>query len=199
MKSIKELKSMVKQSPFNKGYYSVNVQLKSLLTGVMFYIQDGYDEVKGESFPVDETKWKTEDLFHYGIPGFQRDNNKWSTSMQVKFVENCLLGHITEILLYNTKEINDAVGLSRMWVLDGQQRLTALLMFLDGELKVFGGYTVTTLREGFEPILRGNSIKVKAYTFADEREAIDFYIAMNEGITHSPEDITKAREYRSGL
>lgn len=40
---------------------------------------------------------------------------------------------------------------------------------------------------------------VRIYNFRSEVEAVDFYIEMNDGITHSPEDIEKARRYRATI
>ena len=39
------------------------------------------------------------------------------------------------------------------------------------------------------------NVVIKLYDFDTENEAIEFYIDMNENITHQPKDIEKARKF----
>jgi len=119
-------------------------------------------------------------------PDFQRSNDKWSEAMQISFIENILKGFKTEILLF---KIND--GYSQ--IIDGLQRTTAIVKFLKGDLRIFGGLNVFDLQEVIKQFR--SKITFKLYTFNTINDAIQFYIEMNENITHSSVDIAKAKRF----
>lgn len=124
-------------------------------------------------------------------PGFQRDNDRWTVNMQRSFVENALAGCHTDIELYSLGGMGDSK------VLDGLQRSTAIVDFQEGRFTVYGGYSYRQIATRLAT--NRARINFKIFTFASEIEAVDFYIQRNENITHSAEDIAKARRYRESL
>ena len=183
---IDELKTLISNNAFNKSYYNVCIPLKRYMENIMFYTD--YDN---ENKSLEE-EWKT--FFEKSVPVFQRDNNKWSEKMQVSFIENIIKGCKAQpIMLYTIK--ND---LSDAYILDGLQRVTAIYNFLIGNIKVFGNYTYDELVNE-KIIYHGITLPLRKYNFNTEREVVEFYIQMNENITHSKEDIEKAKKYLETL
>lgn len=132
----------------------------------------------------------TENLFKKIIPEFQRDNNKWNEQMKISFVENLLKGCDTYISLYKISEHTHTS--EDCLVLDGFQRLTAIFDFLDNKIKVFG-LTYDELSDAL-PIFN-TRIFLKIYTFDNIENVGRFYVEMNENITHSSDDINKAKNF----
>lgn len=98
--------------------------------------------------------------------------------------------------MYEIGEDNRVGDLCACFILDGLQRITAIHEFITGNIKAFG----KTFAELKEVRLISNvrcRVKLNIYTFPNDDEAINFYIAMNENITHSKQDIDKAKKYLS--
>jgi hypothetical protein len=143
-----------------------------------------------EELPVaDATPVQCDELIKGLTPEFQRSNDQWTQDMKILYVENVIKGCRSEILLYRVPNEH-----SPAMILDGLQRLTAIMDFIAGRFTVFGKYTLNDLLEARVITAIGTDIPVKIYTFDTELEAMEFYIEMNENITHSPEDIEKVRK-----
>jgi len=186
-----EIIKRMKESPFQKQHYEVSLDFNRI-TSLNFHILGSMEDIPGfgEDF---------NDLLKYGIPKFQRDNNKWSKEMQVAFIENVVEGYRPTITLFTFDSIYSKISYSRCWILDGLQRLTAIIKFLNGELKAFGR-TYEELKE-FSPIKLTGYFEgyVRIYRFRSMPDVIDFYIDINKNITHSKEDIQKAKNYKDSL
>lgn len=65
-------------------------------------------------------------------------------------------------------------------------------LFINNELKVFEKYNYIDILHKIDALAR---INVKQYKFNTEIEAVEFYILMNENITHSKADIQRAKDY----
>lgn len=126
------------------------------------------------------------------IPIFQRDNDKWTKSMQKKFIENIVVGCSTSISLYTVSK-NE---FPKWLILDGLQRLTAISLFIQDELKIFNGLVYSDIKN---QVSDGGVLEFKRYRFNSEIEAVEFYIAINENITHSKKDIQRAKDYLAKL
>jgi hypothetical protein len=129
------------------------------------------------------------------IPPFQRDNNKWTREQQIRFVENVCAGFRTTLMLYTLKE--DEGLYEQVQILDGLQRLTAILAFIENEFPIFGEFYFRDI----DARLALGTVRpqVRIYTFETEADAVQFYIEMNRDITHSADDIRRAEQYLSTL
>ncbi|KAB7891350.1 hypothetical protein [Poseidonibacter ostreae] len=103
------------------------------------------------------------------------------------YVENIIMGVKSEILLFRMKEDTDAQ------IIDGLQRITALIDFINGKIKAFG-FSYNELKESLSKVDSYN-MKVRIYTFKTWEDVGKFYIDMNENITHSKADIKKAKDW----
>ena len=98
-----------------------------------------------------------------------------------------MMGAKTEILLFQMEEEADSQ------IIDGLQRTTAILEFYKGKIKPFG-YSYNELKPYLSKFAN-YSLMIRVYTFETWEEVGKFYIDMNENITHSKEDIQKAKDW----
>ena len=65
---------------------------------------------------------------------------------------------------------------------------------MNKEFKIFDEFEYD---EEFEKSINTHihNLKLRIYNFKSEEEMINFYININENITHSPQDIKKAKDY----
>ena len=179
--NLDELDLLVRNSVFNKNYYSVDIGLKGFIRNIMRYTNY---ELSDNITEKDYYK-----LFD-AIPKFQRDNNKWTKKMKISYVENIIKGCKSQpIMLYSIGS-----NLTDSMILDGLQRTTAIYDFIVGNITVFGDYSYKELCDS-KIVHIGVTIPIRVYTFNNEAEVVKFYIEMNENITHSAKDIDKARKY----
>ena len=177
-----DIRTKIDKSPFNRNRYKVTIRLTSAIDSCMSYTHIDKDGL---------------DLSHIfdAIPKFQRDNDKWTIEMQSSFIENIIMGCKSELLFY---EIGDK-GYIDCMILDGLQRITAIYKFIIGDLLAFGK-NINELKD--EKILfrtRDGHLNLNIFTFKSEREAVEYYISINENITHSSDDIKRAKEYLKTL
>lgn len=127
-------------------------------------------------------------------PLFQRDNGKWSVDKKIKFAEAVLSGLRSKIIMFslNRDSMTDCM------ILDGLQRCTAWADFIEGKFPVWGDVYFEDIKKS-NKIFMNVRLSMLVYEFKNERAAVKFYIDMNEGVTHSPEDIEKARKYLDTL
>ncbi len=177
------LRQAITHSVFRQNSYHTTIPFCDLANALITYIN-----------PELENCASTTDIFTYGIPGFQRENDKWSREQQVSFVENCILGFRPDLLLYTLGSLSESK------ILDGLQRITAIADFIEGRFKVFDGeFSFQELSDSriiCRTAMLGN---LKVYTFNTELEAVNFYIKINKGITHSNEDILRAEDYLASI
>ncbi|AUR89186.1 protein of unknown function DUF262 [Vibrio phage 1.121.O._10N.286.46.C4] len=180
----KDLQHHLRSNVFSKEFYEVSAPLSRGMLAYLTYTKSyDYGAVYSNS-----------EIFE-AVPDFQRDNNKWTTEMQVSFVENVMRGFRTDIKLFEIHANGLPTKCSCM-ILDGLQRLTALHEFFEGNIKPFG-YTFEELKaDRLIANMSGGMVSVRVYNFSSKNEAIDFYVAMNENITHSPQDIEKALQHK---
>ncbi|MGR5367117.1 hypothetical protein [Photobacterium damselae] len=132
-------------------------------------------------------------------PVFQRSNSKWDVGMQRRFVENVLCGAKTTLHLFEIKGDDHRGGnFNNCGILDGLQRSTALADFQSGKFDVFDGISWEGLMQS-KGIFPRCKLQVSIYQFPTVKEAVLFYIEMNKGITHSPEDLESAYKYLESL
>lgn len=74
------------------------------------------------------------------LPPWQRPPS-WSLDQQVQFIEGIFLGLGTGYYVINGRDYDDQGHDKPMsgWLIDGQQRITAIARFFHGEISIFGG------------------------------------------------------------
>jgi len=177
---IKELVDKTRGSSFNKDNYEVTLRYNEKLIESLCLFTHWEKEQKGK-YPSNQ------DWLNSVIPPFQRENNKWSTKMKIKFIQNFLSGAKTELLLFRMNERENAK------IIDGLQRTTAMLQFMNNEFPIFEEFYFEDLKNHIR--LFRTSFTLRIYTFDTWESVGKFYVDMNENITHSAEDIDKAKKW----
>lgn len=173
------VKQEIATSPFLKDGYDVTLFFRRAIKGILHYTATPNSEEISDVFKA--------------VPDFQRSNDKWSVEMQQGFVKNVIKGFNTVVMLYEIKEdIEKYSEYSDCKIMDGLQRITAIHDFMKGKFKVMG-LSYKELIDANIISFTSAPVRVTIYSFQNESEAIEFYIEMNENITHSPEDIKKAK------
>lgn len=191
-----------KKSPFYYRHYTVDIHLEDFISGIFSFLnrpeKKRYDS--GELSPQDMLA-----LFPDAIPAFQRDNDKWSRAMQESFISNIIQGcKPPPICLYTLDKDGSKTHCK---VLDGLQRLTALFRFLIAQDLILksavSGQTIESSvlinSAEFERFVMNATLSLQIYHFESELQAVNHYIHVNENISHSTEDIARAKAYRETL
>jgi len=190
-----KINDFIKNNSFHKQSYKVNVNLNFIDSQFQHFLKPWEEEEKNNLL--------VEIFDDNDIPIFQRDNNKWTEDMQISFIENLIKGCKTNIQLFRIKNKNEGEG---EFILDGLQRLTAIKKFFQNKLKIFKGFddakkgfsyieinTIPELKDILRQIEKNSNLTIERFEFDNMIEVIQFYIDMNENITHSEEDILKAK------
>jgi hypothetical protein len=157
----------------NRGTYQADVRLSYLQKTVQEWQEEGLDL----------------------CPNFQR-GHVWTPKQQTEFVEYILRGGKTSEILFNTKG-NYASTSEDFVCVDGLQRLTALLLFLDDKLPVFGGHTRSQI-EGIEVLLKEIYLTFRINELLTRKAVIRWYLEINAGGTpHTVEEIDRVRDLLS--
>lgn len=152
---------------FSSPHYSINVSWT--------YLKDTLYDNFGQAFNVDLN------------PLFQR-GHVWTEKQQVTYVEFILQGGKSgKDIYFNCPDWD--VGEGDMSLVDGKQRLTAVLKFLDNELKVFGHYIQEY--EDTLSILTCFNFHVNSL---NETEVLEWYLSLNSGIAHTDEELNRVRD-----
>jgi len=124
-------------------------------------------------------------------PDFQR-GHVWSVSQQIAYVEYLLKGGSSgrEIYFNSPNWMSDFKG--EMVIMDGLQRITAVLDFINNKIPVFNTY-----HNQFEDRLRmtGVTLSMNINDLKTRKEILKWYIEMNSGGTpHKPEEINRVKK-----
>lgn len=139
-------------------------------------------------------EWQEDEWYRLQLnPPFQR-GHVWTDEQRSRFVEYLLRGgNMSNVIYFNqpswqsapTSDYNDFV------CVDGLQRLTAVMKFMDNELKVFGSYYKEfedKLPFDIDLIFCINNLKT-------EKEVLQWYVDLNSaGTPHTKEEIEKVKE-----
>ena len=123
-------------------------------------------------------------------PDFQR-GNVWTEQQQISYVEYILKGGTSARVIY----FNQAGWMTNFEgdfvCVDGLQRITALLRFINNDLKVFGTYYKDfedKLYDRVDILININNLKTR-------KEVLQWYIEFNTGGTiHTEDEINKVKE-----
>lgn len=130
-------------------------------------------------------------------PDFQR-GHVWSDAQRVAFVEAFLSNRAEAKIRFNAPGYTDrgAKGdlvASTMQCIDGLQRLTALVDFVEGNSAVFGGLKASDL-SGTAFSVKRYSVKVAVHEFANRAELLRFYLDINSGGTvHAEAELERVK------
>lgn len=134
--------------------------------------------------------WETEELAPLDIdPDFQR-GHVWTIGQKISYIEYKLKGgQGSDIILFNCP------GWMDNWkgpfqLVDGKQRLNAVLLFLNNEIPVFGN----NYYSNFEDRLFNVHFTFHINNLKTRKEVLQWYIELNTGGTvHTEEEINKVR------
>lgn len=130
----------------------------------------------------------------YGLdvsPDFQRDY-VWTAEQKVRYVEYILQGGMSGKDIYFNAPGWRHGETGHFVLVDGKQRLDAVLAFLNNEFPIFGG----AYRRDFEdnPGMLIASFKFHVNDLKTRAEVLQWYIDLNAGGTiHTPDEINRVR------
>lgn len=141
-------------------------------------------------------KWIA-DKAYYGLvlcPDFQR-GHVWTPAQQTAFLEYFLQGGRSGMVIYFNKpswnhkrRVID--GYDDFVVVDGLQRLSALMGFMRDKVRAFG-----LLKSEFEGKLWNTSLKFNINDLQTREQVLTWYLQMNAGGTpHTAEEIERVRQ-----
>lgn len=121
-------------------------------------------------------------------PDFQR-GHIWTEKQQIAFVEFILRGGKTSsIQLNHPNWMTDFKG--DFVCVDGLQRITALIKFINGELPVFNGVYLNNFEDS-DSLLRYD-ITIRINNLKTRMEVLNWYLEMNSGGTpHTKQELNK--------
>lgn len=123
-------------------------------------------------------------------PDYQR-GHVWTDDKRIKYIEFILQGGKSSRILYCNCPGWMHSFKGPFELVDGKQRLTSVLKFLNNEIKIFGGY----YKDDFEDklplsadfIFNVNDLKTR-------KEVLQWYIELNSGgVVHTDEEIEKVK------
>ena len=137
---------------------------------------------------------------NYFLPPFQRPL-VWEEWRMVRFVESALLGlHLGTIVVNDTMSVPCVGGKfhrTDRWLIDGQQRLTAIARYTQGHLTVFRGtpqeHSWAVLSEVERRTFANVTIGVGRVNITDEGTLRDLYDRLNFGGVGHTEDQRASR------
>ena len=126
-------------------------------------------------------------------PDFQR-GHIWNEEQQIKYMEFLLRGGKTARTIYlnhpNWQKGNE-LGYNDFVCVDGLQRSTSIIRFVQNEIKVFGHYYGEF--EGRPRMSQG--VKININELQSRKEVLQWYIEFNSGGTiHTEEEINRVKE-----
>lgn len=123
-------------------------------------------------------------------PDFQR-GHVWNESQQIAYIEYALRGGVSGHDIYlNCKGWNRNYE-GPFVIVDGLQRITAVLRFINNEIPVFGSF----YKEFTDRIPHEGHFTIHINNLETREEVLQWYIQMNDGGTpHSPKEIARVKE-----
>ena len=159
------------------------------------FIRSGSYEIDVSLYHLKRTlsNWEED----YGLelnPDFQR-GHVWTEEQQSAYVEFLLRGGVTsKVIYFNSPAFGGDKGGDldeTILCVDGLQRLTACLKFLNNEIKVFNHYY-----DEFEGSLRMmQGLKFNVNCLNKRADVLEWYLQFNEGGTiHTKEELDRVRK-----
>jgi hypothetical protein len=145
--------------------------------------------------PVEPTLSEERQLMGLVLPPWQRPE-VWSLSQKIRFIESVFLGLGTGYYVLNGADYaQDGTPLPMSaWLIDGQQRITAIRDFLNDEFCVFGDVMYSALERpvALKRFLRQPFPCFELEFVQDEAVLKELYFRLNYGGTaHTEADLNK--------
>ncbi len=152
------------------GAYQVHIPLRSVPETILWYIEQGLDM----------------------SPEFQRAH-VWTVEQKISFMEYFLQnGRSGRVIYFNNPAWGRLLGDSWFVLVDGKQRLDAILGFLSNEFPVFGSF----YRDFTDsPDIMRHALDFNVNCLPTYEMCLQWYLQMNSGGTpHTPEEIDLVRD-----
>lgn len=149
-----------------------------------------YKNKGGVNIPLKSFENNLTDLYKVDLnPLFQRDY-VWTKTDSIAYIEWFLrTNDAIGVCPATTITLNRDVETDTHKLVDGKQRVNALLCFCRGELKVFNQYFKDFKFSSWKPDLYFSIVELQG------NDLIDYYIAINSmGVKHTEEEIEKAKK-----
>lgn len=123
-------------------------------------------------------------------PDFQRAH-VWNDEKKVKYVEYLLRGGKSGRIIYCNCVGWNSSNAGPYVLVDGKQRLDALLKFINNELPIFGNNYL----KDFDKLSHANcGIRWHINDLSTRKEVLQWYLDLNEGgVIHTKEELDKVR------
>ena len=164
-------------------FYSAYRDIPPLMEG--YYVTD---------VPLDFL-WNTLDGYEkdYGLdmdPAFQR-HHVWNVDQQIAFVEHVLRGGRNTTIRWNCKNWMGKGEKGPVTLVDGKQRLTAVLMFLSNDLPAFG----TKIADFEDRMTVEAGLQFRVNNLKTDEEVLRWYLEINSGnVAHTDEELRRVQE-----
>ena len=168
--------------PLPKGSYTVDIRLEYLQDWILNQERDML--AVGGSFEL--------------CPDFQR-GHVWNEKQQIAYCEALLGDKAPRNILFNcpnwqTNELHGDINPQTMQCIDGLQRLTAVLRFVNNEIKVFGEFVASDF-DGTAFDIRRFRLTLTVYEYKHRNELLQFYVDLNSaGTAHTEEELQRVKD-----
>lgn len=126
-------------------------------------------------------------------PDFQRAH-VWDEKKQIKYIEFiCRGGKSGKDIYFNCASFKSGIGDNAMVLVDGKQRLQAVMKFLKNELPIFGGHYLKDFKDKLR--IGHHEFVIHINDLQTRKEVLQWYIDINDGgVVHTSEEIEKVRD-----
>lgn len=143
--------------------------------------------------PIRHLRSALQDLQGNGVlamePDFQRAH-VWTRRQQEAFVEHVLRGGRNTVIRWNCPGYHSATPHSTTVLVDGKQRLTAILKFLEDEIPAFG-----KLAHEYQDVIPVNAqLQFLVNDLNTREEVLQWYLEINQGnVAHTEDELDHVR------
>ncbi|MDM8534979.1 DUF262 domain-containing protein [Clostridiaceae bacterium HSG29] len=127
-------------------------------------------------------------------PDFQR-NHVWTTDQRIKYIEFILQGGKTSPIWFNHEGWMTTFE-GEMVIVDGKQRLTSLLMFLDNKIPIFKELDKENIgyyAKHFDNL--STTVTLGVNNLPNKKLVLEWYYQLNSGyIQHTDEELNKVKQ-----